>query len=78
MKKGHSKNRHFSKGTNKNRRRTFNRRSSKQRKSQSTNAQLAERSFKWNRIGTIIQIADFLIDKAPLLFRRLLDFLGMG
>lgn len=79
MKKGYSKNRHFSKGSSsKSRERTANRRIDKQRKFKTANSQLAKKDFKWSRIGTIIQLTDFLIDKVPQLVKWLFNSLGMG
>ena len=77
MKKGHSKNRHFSKGIN-SRKKLANRKRCKHRTVKSVNAQLAEKSFKWDRIGIAIQFADFLIDKVPRLFKWLAYLFGMG
>lgn len=61
MKKGYSKNRHYSKGINSQKRLT-NCKERKKRTIEKANVQLAEKSFKWSRIGTAIQLADFLID----------------
>ena len=78
MKKGIIKNRHFSKGISKYRKRTAIRRVCKQREAKSANRQLAEMDFRWSRISTIIQLADFLIDKVPRLVKWLFYLLGMG
>lgn len=80
MKKGNSKNRHFSKGINrlKNRKKSTCRKVSKRRSAKRTNLRLAEESFRWSRIGTAIQLADFLIDNVPWLFKCLVNLLGMG
>lgn len=79
MKKGHSKNRHFSKGKSlKSRKRLINRKSCKHSTIKSKNVQLAEKSFMWSRIGTTIQLADFIIDKVPRLIKWLVYCLGMG
>lgn len=77
MKKGHSKNRHFSKGINKCKRPTYCR-ECKRRSVKSANVQLAEKNLKWSRISTAIQFADFLTDKLPQLFKWLVYFLWMG
>ena len=76
MKKGNSKNRHFSKGTNSlgYRKRLTNRKDCRSCAIKSTKAQLTEKDFKWSRLGTYIQLADFLIDKVPRLFKWLLYF----
>ena len=78
MKKGNSKNRHFSKGINKCRKNNSNFRGHKERKTSSSNTQHDVKIFKWRHIGTIIQLADFLIDKVPLLAKWLFSLLGMG
>lgn len=79
MKKGNSKNRHFSKGNSlKNRKRLINRKGCMRCTVKSKNVQLAEKSLKWNRIGIAIQLADFLIDKIPLFCKWLVHLLGMG
>lgn len=77
MKQGNSKNRHFSKGIN-SRKKLTNRKERKKRSVENANVQLAEKSFKWSRIGTAIQLADFLIDKMPRLCKWLVYLLGMG
>ena len=77
MKKGYSKNRHFSKGIN-SRKRLTNRKGRKKRTIENTNVQLAEKKLKWSRIGIAIQLADFLIDKMPLFCKWLVHLLGMG
>ena len=80
MKKGYSKNRHFSKGINrlKSQKRLTNRKGSKKRTIEKTNVQLAEKSLKWSRIACVIQLADFLIDRGPRLVEWLFYLLGMG
>lgn len=78
MKKGHSKNRHLSNGNNKSCKRTANRGGGKRRKLQSANEQIAEKSFKWSRIGLVIQLTDLLIDKVPRLIKWLFYLLEMG
>jgi len=77
MKKGQSKNRHFSKGKN-SQKRLSNRKGCNNKVAKSTNVKLAEKSFKWSRIGIAIQLADFLIDKVPRLCKWLVYLLGMG
>ena len=77
MKKGYSKNRHFTKGIN-SRKRLTKRKGRKHRTVENANVQLAEKNFKWSRIGTAIQLADFLIDKVPRLCKWLIYLLGMG
>ena len=76
MKKGYSKNRHFSKGIN-SRKRLAKRKGCKHRSVENANVQLAEKNFKWSRIGTAIQLADFLIDNVPRFFNWLSYLLGM-
>lgn len=77
MKKGNSKNRHFSKGINKFKKRKEStcRKVSKRRTAKRTNLYLEEESLKWNRIGTAIQLADFLIDHVPRLVRWLFSLI---
>lgn len=78
MKRRNSKNRHFSKGVNKSHKRTIIHKGEKRKETNSSNAKLAVRSFKWSRMSTIIQFADFLIDQGPRLARWLFFLLGMG
>jgi hypothetical protein len=77
MKKGNSKNRHFSKGVNSHKKLT-NRKGSKHRTVKNPEVQLAEKNFNWSRISTVFQLADFLIDKEPRLCKWLIYLLGMG
>ena len=74
MKKGHSKNRHFSKGKTSKK----NSKVCKYKAYTSSKEQLAEKNFKWSRIGTLIQLVDFLFDKMPRLCNWLVNLLGMG
>ena len=76
MKKGHSKNRHFSKGNN-SRKRLINRKRCKNKVAKSANVPLAEKNFKLSCIGIAIQLADFLIDNIPRFFNWLSYLLGM-
>lgn len=80
MKKRHSKNRHFSKGINsfKIRQRLTNRMQYNSKSVRSANLHLAEKSFRWSLIGTVIQLADFFIDKGPKVVKWLFYLLGMG
>lgn len=81
MKKGFSKNRHRSEYAYKRRtQRTHNSHYARNPHSHECKKklQLAEKSFKWNCIATIIQVLDFLIDKLPRIIRYLILLLGMG
>jgi len=77
MKKRNSKNRHFSKGVYSHKR-LANRKESKNQTVTSAEVQLAEKKFKWSRVGIVIQLADFLIDKVPRIIKWLVYLLGMG
>ncbi len=79
MKKGHSKNRHHSKGIC----------SLKQRKARRSDTEKYGTSKKveqyhikkklyWKHFIEAIQLADFLIDKVPLLIKWMVNLLGMG
>ncbi len=76
MKKGYSKNRHFSKGINSQKKLT-NRKRCKKRIVENSNVQLAKKNFKLSCIGTAIQLADFLIDNVPRLIKWLIYLLGI-
>lgn len=79
MKKGYSKNRHFSKGTY----------SLKQKKSKDNNRKkyrttqntivifLVIKSI-WTNIDIAVHLIEFLIDKVPILFKWLLYLFGVG
>lgn len=78
MKKGNSKNRHCSKGNSlKSRKRLINRKGCLSTVT-SEEVQHAEKCSKWNIIATIIQLADFVIDKMPRLIEWLVCCIGMG
>jgi len=82
MKQRHSRYRHRSKCTN--RQQVF--KASKRNhvcnrcnnNANGTDLYISQESLKWSRIGTAIQLADFLIDKVPRLCKLLIYLLGMG
>lgn len=81
MKKGFSKNRHCSKYTY--RRRVQRTRKApdarnRQKHDRIKSLELTQKSFKWSRVATIIQIIDFLVDKLPRLINYIIIVLGMG
>ena len=81
MKKGISKNHHHSKVVSKRKVKKVHNGiyvSIRHNIKSKTDHQLIIKSFKWSRIGTIIQIADFFIDKLPRVIRFLMSLLGMG
>lgn len=78
MKKGYSKNRHFSNGNKNSCKRTANRGGSKRKTLQTANEQIAEKNFKWSRIGIVIQLINLLVDKVPRLIKWLFYLLEMG